>query len=159
MKSSATPATPKPSQDPRALRVVGGGRGARGEGGDYQDWRGGAGETMGATEMGVLWRRDAYKYARVCSEKKTKAKFVRCSRMGKLCPPMQLHRQNCRGGMLNLCIYLKHTHAVGCRKLMALDEEFPICFLDGEAPFFMKVSILGCHKKVLIGLWGHAQLF
>ena len=86
MKSSATPATPKPSQDPRALRVVGGGRGARGEGGDYQDWRGGAGETMGATEMGFLWRRDAYKYARVCSKKKTKAKFVRCSCMGKLCP-------------------------------------------------------------------------
>ncbi len=52
MKSSATPATPKPSQDPRALRVVGGGRGTWGEGGDYQDWRGGAGEMMGATEMG-----------------------------------------------------------------------------------------------------------
>jgi hypothetical protein len=32
-------------------------------------------------------------------------------------------------------------------------------FLDGEAPFFMKVSKLGCHKKVLKGLWGHTQLF
>jgi hypothetical protein len=42
---------------------------------------------------------------------------------------------------------------------MALDEEFPLQFLDGEAPFFMKVSKLGCHEKVLKGLWGHTQSF
>jgi hypothetical protein len=32
-------------------------------------------------------------------------------------------------------------------------------FQFGEAPFFMKVSKLGHHEKVLEGLWGHAQLF
>ena len=40
--------------------------------------------------------------------------------------------------------------AVGCYKLMALDEELPLQYLDGEAPFFMEVSKLGCHKKTFI---------
>jgi hypothetical protein len=38
------------------------------------------------------------------------------------------------------CIDFKRARAVGCRKSMALDEEFPLQFLDGEAPFVMKVS-------------------
>jgi hypothetical protein len=42
---------------------------------------------------------------------------------------------------------------------MSLDEEFSIHFLDGEALFFIKVSKLGCHEKVLEGLWGHTQSF
>ena len=41
---------------------------------------------------------------------------------------------------------------------MALDEEVPLPFLDREAPFYMKVSMVGCHKEVLVGLWGHTQL-
>ncbi len=90
MKSSATPATPKPSQDPRALCVVGGGRGARGEGGDYQDWRGGAGEMMGMTEKGFVWRRDAYKYAQVCSEKKPRQNLCDAVAWASYAP-MRLH--------------------------------------------------------------------
>ncbi len=58
-----------------------------------------------------------------------------------------------------LYIDFKRAHAVGCCKSMAINEEFPIQFLDGEAPFFMKVSMLGCHEKVLEGLWGHTQSF
>ena len=87
MKSSATPATPKPSQDPRALRVVGGGRGAWGEGGDYQDLRGGAGETMGATEMGFLWRRDAYKLRTSLQQKKNQGKICAMQSHGQVMPP------------------------------------------------------------------------
>ena len=41
---------------------------------------------------------------------------------------------------------------------MALDEEVPLPFLDREAPFCMKVSKVGCHKEVLVGLWGDTQL-
>jgi len=41
---------------------------------------------------------------------------------------------------------------------MALDEEVPLPFLDREAPFCMKVSKVGCHKEVLVGLWGHTSL-
>ena len=42
---------------------------------------------------------------------------------------------------------------------MALEEEIPLHFLDGEAPFCMKVSKMGCHKKVLVVLWGHTESF
>jgi hypothetical protein len=42
---------------------------------------------------------------------------------------------------------------------MALNEEIPLQFLDGEAPFCMKVSKVGCHKKVLVVLWGHTESF
>jgi hypothetical protein len=42
---------------------------------------------------------------------------------------------------------------------MALNEEIPLQFLDGEAPFCMKESMVGYHKKVLLGLWGHTELF
>jgi hypothetical protein len=42
---------------------------------------------------------------------------------------------------------------------MALEEEIPVHFLDGEAPFCMKVSKVGCHKKVLVVLWGHTHSF
>ncbi len=85
MKSSATPATPKSSQDPRALRVVGGGRGARGEGGDYQDWRGGAGETMGATEMdfyGGMMHTNTHEFA-----KKNQGKTRAMQLHGQVMPP------------------------------------------------------------------------
>ena len=33
---------------------------------------------------------------------------------------------------------------------MALNKEISLQFLDGEAPFCMKVSKVGCHKKVLL---------
>ena len=36
---------------------------------------------------------------------------------------------------------------------MVLEEEIPVHFLDGEA------SKAGCHKKVLVVLWGHTELF
>jgi hypothetical protein len=42
---------------------------------------------------------------------------------------------------------------------MALNKEIPVHFLDGEAPFFMKVSKVGCHKKALVVLWGHTESF
>jgi hypothetical protein len=35
---------------------------------------------------------------------------------------------------------------------MVLEEEIPVHFLDGEAQFCMKVSKVGCHKKVLVVL-------
>jgi len=40
---------------------------------------------------------------------------------------------------------------------MALDEEVPLPFLGREDQFCMKVSKVGCHKVVLVGLWGHIQ--
>ena len=103
MKSSATPATPKPSQDPRALRVVGGGRGARGEGGDYQDLRGGAGETMGATEMGFyggVMHTNTHEFAAKKKPRQNSCDAVAWASYA----PMRLHRQNRRGGMLKLPI-------------------------------------------------------
>jgi hypothetical protein len=42
---------------------------------------------------------------------------------------------------------------------MALDEEFPLQFFYGEAPFFMKASKLGCHKKIPVVIWGRTQSF
>ena len=63
------------------------GKGHKGRGVVCQDsWRAGAGETMGATEMGIFSMRGACEYARVWGKKKTKAKFARCSGMGNLCP-------------------------------------------------------------------------
>ena len=50
--------------------------------------------------------------------------------------------------------------AVCCHlKSLALNKEIPVHFLDGEAPFFMKVSKVGCHKKALVVLWGHTESF
>ncbi len=40
---------------------------------------------------------------------------------------------------------------------MPLEEEFPLHFLDREAPSFVEVSKVGCFKKVLVVLWGHTQ--
>jgi hypothetical protein len=37
---------------------------------------------------------------------------------------------------------------------MPLDKEFPLQYLDGEAPFWMKLSQVGSNKQVLIILWG-----
>ena len=63
------------------------GKGHKGRGVVCQDsWRAGDGETMGATEMGFLSMRGACEYARVWGKKKPKAKFARCSGIGKLCP-------------------------------------------------------------------------
>jgi hypothetical protein len=42
---------------------------------------------------------------------------------------------------------------------MALEEEIPVHFLEGEDPFCMKVSKVGCHKNVLVVLWGHTESF
>jgi hypothetical protein len=42
---------------------------------------------------------------------------------------------------------------------MALNEEIPLHFLDGEATLCVKVSKVGCRKKALIVLWGHTELF
>jgi hypothetical protein len=40
-----------------------------------------------------------------------------------------------------------------------LEEEFPLRYLYGEAPFLVKVSKVGCHQWLLIVLWGHTHLF
>jgi hypothetical protein len=54
-------------------------------------------------------------------------------------------------------INFKRARAVGFLK--ALKEEIPLHFLDGEATLCDKVSKVGCHKKVLVVLWGHTQSF
>jgi hypothetical protein len=39
-----------------------------------------------------------------------------------------------------LCIDFERAIAVGCGKPMPLEESFPLQFLDGEAPLWMKLS-------------------
>ncbi len=56
-----------------------------------------------------------------------------------------------------LCINLERAIAVGCGKPMPLKESFPLQFLDGEAPLWMKLSQVGCHKKALVIMWGYTQ--
>ena len=63
------------------------GEGAQGERGGMSGFlEGGGWGDECATEMGFLSMRGACEYARVWGEKKPKAKFARCSGMGKLCP-------------------------------------------------------------------------
>ena len=47
------------------------------------------------------------------------------------------------------------AHTVDCKKSMPLKEEFQFQYLDGEALFWMKLSQIGSHEKVLIILWEH----
>jgi hypothetical protein len=42
---------------------------------------------------------------------------------------------------------------------MALNEELPLQFFDGDAPFCMKVWAATLPQEVLVGLWGHTQSF
>jgi len=63
------------------------GEGAQGERGGMSGFlEGGGWGDEGATEMGFLSMRGACEYARVWGKKKPKAKFARCSGIGKLCP-------------------------------------------------------------------------
>jgi hypothetical protein len=54
-----------------------------------------------------------------------------------------------------LCVNFERAPAVGCGKPMPLKESFPLHNLHGEAPLWMKLSQVGCHKKALIIMWGY----
>ncbi len=38
-------------------------------------------------------------------------------------------------------------------------KRFQFTFLMEKPHFYMKVSKVGCHKKALVVLWGHTELF
>jgi hypothetical protein len=54
-----------------------------------------------------------------------------------------------------LCVNFKRAPVVGCGKPMPLEESFPLQNLHGEAPLWMKLSQVGCHKKALVIMWGY----
>ena len=73
------------ARPPARVRKVVGGRYTRGEWWYRQDWRAGDGETR-ARRKWVIYRARCMRIRTSLGQKKPKAKFARCSGMGKLCP-------------------------------------------------------------------------